>query len=395
MNEKSNKIKLAILSFSCNFVIGSLAMITGATLADLALEYNTDLSQIVLIGSAYSAGRVLISLCLGKIIDRIGVTKMLGISLLVMCLYLGLLPNCNNIVAGCIASFIGGVGFGGADASVPVILSAAFRENISSAFSAGQVLYGCGGFAVSYLAVLMLQLNLSYKFIYYLFILIICFIIVGLIILTKKGIIQPYQEDNTVRPLYTKNKLLATLVVFIASFAYCIIANLAGTYIIPFGQGVGMNEVEAGYLLTVYNVGSVIGAIVFTPVLAKVNEKKVFLINTIVSVIALSNAFVINSKIGYFIALAVVGGFHGVLYSTILTIATRVDYKRPGYAAALVGTGGGVGDILAPIASSLLVKSLGIVSTFKSLIIVFSVQLLAAVFLNFLTHNHKPKNVEE
>ena len=66
-----------------------------------------------------------------------------------------------------------------------------------------------------------------------------------------------------------------------------------------------------------------------------------------------------------------------------MTVATRMDYKHISRAGALIGTLGGASDIMTPIITGVLVSSFGISITFKYVVLMLIIAILAAIVFQF------------
>ena len=75
----------------------------------------------------------------------------------------------------------------------------------------------------------------------------------------------------------------------------------------------------------------------------------------------------------------------GVLFSVIVTIATRIGYKHISVASSLVATAGGASDILTPVVTGFLVEKLGIGFSFSYAAMMIVISIIAAVVLKMST----------
>ena len=145
-------------------------------------------------------------------------------------------------------------------------------------------------------------------------------------------------------------------------------------------------------MLTVYNVGSVIGSCVFTVVLKKVKEQTVLLGNNIFALAAL--ALVLGSRRTelYFAGFFLAGVFLGVLFSVIVAVATRIGYERISVAGSYVATAGGGSDILTPVITGFLVGQLGVRISLYYVVLMIAVSLLAAWIVRMNTTEKKKED---
>nr|WP_317379827.1 hypothetical protein [uncultured Faecalimonas sp.] len=75
----------------------------------------------------------------------------------------------------------------------------------------------------------------------------------------------------------------------------------------------------------------------------------------------------------------------------IVTIATRIGYKRISVASSLVATASGASDILTPIVTGMVVSALGIHMSVGYAILMAAVSILATVILWINTTDVKPE----
>ena len=192
------------------------------------------------------------------------------------------------------------------------------------------------------------------------------------------------QEQN-VKPIHVKHKLLAYGAILIICAAYSAVVNTLGLYLSSFAENIGIAQSTSAFMLTVYNVGCVIGSFVFVIVLKKVKAQIVLLVNNICALAAIGAALAINTVAAYFIGMFTAGFFLGVLFSVIVAVATRIGYERISVASSLVATASGLSDILTPVVTGFLVGRLGVGFSFKYAMIMIAVCIVAAAVLRLNT----------
>lgn len=384
-----NKRLLAFLAFAMYFLTGAACIVVGSGLPHLVKMYDMKLDQVVLLGSAYAFGRVLTVYTTGRLVEKLGPIKVLAAGVMLMAVFLLGLPTIVNYYAGLCFAFLGGVGMGAQDTVCPVLLSVAFQKNYAGSLSAGQALFGLGSFATPFLVGVLLAKDAPFYFAYYILLIvpIVMLICMPFAKLDMKAHAQN-QEEN-VKPLYVKHKLLAYGAILLICAAYSAVVNTLGLYLSSFAENIGISQSTSAFMLTVYNVGCVIGSFVFVLVLKRVKAQIVLLVNNICAVAAIVAALVINTVEAYFIGMFTAGFFLGVLFSVIVAIATRIGYDRISVASSLVATAGGLSDILTPIVTGFLVGKLGVGFSFKYAIIMIAVSIAAALVLRLNTTEKK------
>ncbi len=375
---------IAFLAFAMYFLTGAACILVGSSLPHLVDMYGMKLNQVVLLGSAYAMGRVLTVYMTGRLVEKSGPMKVLaGGTALIAAFLLGV-PTIVNYYAGLVFAFLGGVGMGAQDTVCPVLLSAAFKENYAGSLSAGQALFGLGNFATPFLIGVLLSGDRPFYYAYYLLI-VPAVMLICIPFARMDGNKQETAGEEGVKPLYAKNIFLAYAAIIIVCAAYSAVVNTIGLYTSSFAESLGIAQSTSAFMLTVYNIGCVAGSFVFVIVLKKAEIQKVLLINCLCALAAIEAALFINKTAVYFVGLFIAGFFLGVLFSVIVTIATRIGYKHISVASSLVATAGGASDILTPVVTGFLVEKLGIGFSFSYAAMMIVISIIAAVVLKMST----------
>lgn len=382
---------IAFLAFAMYFLTGAACIVVGSSLPHLVKLYDMDLEKVVLLGSAYAMGRLSTVYFTGRMVEKFGPMKVLAGGVLMVAAFLFGIPTIVNYYAGMCFAFLGGVGMGAQDTVCPLLLSMVAKENYAGSLSAGQALFGLGSFATPFLVGLLLSNSLPFYYAYYILLLvpIVMLVIIPFVKLDGKGTGQG-QEEN-VKPLYVKRAWIAYTAMFVVCAAYSAVVNTLGLYISSFAEGIGISPATSAFMLTVYNIGCVCGSFLFVIILKKVSVQFVLLGNFVLAGAALLLSMVINRVEIYFICFFVAGFFLGVLFSVIVTIATRIGYKRISVASSLVATASGASDILTPIVTGMVVSALGIHMSVGYAILMAAVSILATVILWINTTDVKPE----
>ena len=382
---------IAFLAFAMYFLTGAACIVVGSSLPHLVKLYDMDLEKVVLLGSAYAMGRLSTVYFTGRMVEKSDQMKVLAGGVLMVAAFLFGIPTIVNYYAGMCFAFLGGVGMGAQDTVCPLLLSMVAKENYAGSLSAGQALFGLGSFATPFLVGLLLSNSLPFYYAYYILLVvpIVMLVIIPFVKLDGKGTGQG-QEEN-VKPLYVKRAWIAYTAMFVVCAAYSAVVNTLGLYISSFAEGIGISPATSAFMLTVYNVGCVCGSFLFVIILKKVSVQFVLLGNFVLAGAALLLSMVINRVEIYFICFFVAGFFLGVLFSVIVTIATRIGYKRISVASSLVATASGASDILTPIVTGMVVSALGIHMSVGYAILMAAVSILATVILWINTTDVKPE----
>ena len=389
---RKNNGLIAFLAFGMYYITGAECMVVGSSLTHLVSMYGMEMDKVVLLGSAFALGRVLTVYPTGRMVEKFGPKKVLAAGILLISAYLLGVPTVVNYYAGMCFAFLGGAGMGAQDTVCPLLLSAVFKKNYAGSLSAGQALFGLGGFSTPFLIGVLLTEGMPFYGAYYILLIVPVIMLVCLPFVKMSAQAQQGAQEESVKPLYTKHKVLAWGGILILCAAYSAVVNTLGLYISSFAESVGVSQANAAFMLTVYNVGSVIGSCVFTVVLKKVKEQTVLLGNNIFALAAL--ALVLGSRRTelYFAGFFLAGVFLGVLFSVIVAVATRIGYERISVAGSYVATAGGGSDILTPVITGFLVGQLGVRISLYYVVLMIAVSLLAAWIVRMNTTEKKKED---
>lgn len=380
----------AFLSFAMYFLTGTACLVVGGSLPYLVDLYNMKLNHVVLMGSAYAMGRVIAAYRVGRLVEILGIKKVLTAGVVLISFFFIGIPIVKNYYAGLFLAFLGGVGMASQDTVCPVLLSAAFSDNYASALSAGQALFGLGAFTTPLLIGLLLRADLPFYYSYYI-LLLVPFVMLVCIPFVKANIDNSKAKVRivSVKPLYTRKKLLAYLAIFFVCITYSATVNTLGLYISTFALDLGVSQSSSAFMLTLFNVGSVLGALAFIFILRKISSRNVLIMNNAIALMAIIAGLLVNKIPVFFVMLFIAGFFLGVLFSLIVEVATRIGYNRISIAGSLVATVSGSSDILTPIITGFLIARIGIKFSFIYTIIMIFICLIAAVILKIYTTDQK------
>ena len=384
MRKKSTLI--TILAFGLYFLVGAAALLVGSSLTQLIGVYDRTMDAVVLLGSSFAIGRVSTVGLTGRLVEKIGAKAVYAISVLATCVYFVGIPLFPNYYAGMAAAFLGGVGMGAEDAVCPLMLSISCRNNYAGALSAGQAFFCVGSFAMPFLIGVMLSERLPFYGAFYVLtaialILLVCLPFVKLEKHTKTAETQ----EEQVKPLYTKKLWLAYAGALIGVACFSGAVNVLSLYTASFAQSMGISEANAAFMLTIYNIGGVIGSFAFTWILKKMKERIIVIINSVISMIALAAAILFHKTEIYFICLFITGTFLGVMFSLFVAITTRIGYKRISVASSYVAIAAGISDVMTPILSGALVGVFGVGSAFYYALATVVLMLASSILVNAVT----------
>ncbi len=390
---QNRRFIFGFVAFALYFLTGAACIVVGSGLSHFADKFSTDIKTIVILGSLYSLGRVSTVYLTGKLVEKVGPFKVTIMGIFLMGLYLTGMAYTHSFYYALIFAYIGGVGMGAQDTVCPLFLSVAFPDNYAGSLSAGQGLFGLGGFVTPFLTGVMLMNKLPFYFAYY--VLLVFAIITLIFVLYEKKTINTIlnqksnitlSEESQIKPLFTKNKVMAFTAILLAAATYSTTVNAIGLYTTTFAEYQGFSSANAVFLLTVYNVGAVIGSLIFILILKRISAVNILIVNNILSIIIFAILEYIKKPTVYFICLFSAGFLLGVLFSLIVEITTRIGYERISVASAYVAVAGGFSDVLTPIITGLIVGMFGIASIYRYVLISIIITTALAIIVRIYTY---------
>ena len=393
---QNRRFIFGFVAFALYFLTGAACIVVGSGLSHFADKFSTDIKTIVILGSLYSLGRVSTVYLTGKLVEKIGPLKVTIMGIFLMGLYLTGIAYTHSFYYALVFAYIGGVGMGAQDTVCPLFLSVAFPNNYAGSLSAGQGLFGLGGFVTPFLTGVMLMNKLPFYFAYYV---LLVFAIITLTfvlyekkvintILTQKGNIT-LSEESQIKPLFTKNKVMAFTAILLATATYSTTVNTIGLYTTTFAEYQGFTSANAVFLLTVYNVGAVIGSLIFILILKRVSAVNILIVNNILSIIIFAILEYTKKPTVYFICLFAAGFLLGVLFSLIVEITTRIGYERISVTSSYVAVAGGFSDVFTPIVTGFIVGIFGIASIYRYVFISIIITTALAIIVRIYTYESR------
>lgn len=395
--KSSNKILVGFLAFAMYFLTGAACVMVGSSMPQLVEMYHMPISKVVILGSAYALGRILTVLITGKMVEKLGSLKVLFAGVFLTGVFLAGVPTFQNFYAGLVFTFIGGVGMGSQDATTPVLLSYTFsKKAYDGSLSGGQGIFGVGTFVAPFLIGVFLKGKLPFYLSYYVLaaFAVLMLILIPFARIDRNSSSTDEKENETVKPLYTKNAIVSYISIFVVVFAFSALSSALGLYIAAFAQSIGVSASNAAFMFTVYNIGCVIGGFVFMIVLRFIKSQTVLMMNCACAFVAIAVALMINKPQAYFVCLFIAGLFLGVLFSVIVAISTRIGYKHMSIASSLVATASGAGDFLTPMITGAVVASFGLKSAFTFSLAMLAICVVSALILKMDTTEELTVNAE-
>ena len=380
----------AFEAFSLYLLTGAACIVLGSSMTQLTRHLGVGIAAVAALGSAFGLGRVLTVFLMGHLTERFGAKRILAAGALLLFCFLTVMPLTCSYPLALAVSLLGGIGMGTQDTTCPVILSGVYPQRYASAMSAGQAFFGAGCFLPPLLMSIVLRLELPFGVTYYAFaaLALVMLALLPAVRLPEQGALPPEERLPALR---LRSRALGYALFSVICVCYCAIINTVNLYTASVAQQMGVPAAGAVLLLTVYNVGSMAGSLLFIGILRRARPATVLWCNTLAALCCVALAVRLRSAAVFFVALFFAGAFLGVLFSILITLSTGMNPDHAGLAGALVAVLGGGSDTVTPLITGRLVTAFGPGAAYAYVLLMLALTLAGAVGFRALCVFERPQ----
>ena len=361
MEKRINSNIALFESFCFCLTTGAAAVILGVFLTQLREYYDLSLTKAATISAAFAFGRFISVFVYGAITDKIGAKKVFMLGVVLEMIFFFTIPLTKSYQMAVIVAFIGGAGMSAQDTANPSILRNTFPKTYASVMSIAQAFFGIGCFIPSLYYSILLRWVDYFPIVFYT-LGVLCLVLVLLFpkFNPPESITDNLEKDEPVQKgIQLKNFALGLGILIVACGMYCAATNTVTLYSSTFAQTLAISPAMAANLITVYNVGGMIGSFLGAIINRYVLPRRLIWIYASVAVVILITIRFINQPMGYFVGFMLMGMCLGNVYSLFVVTASSLFPTRVAMAAAGVSVTSSVFDTAAPLLTSRLVESHG------------------------------------
>lgn len=395
-NEMTKKVKwiATFEAYTMYLMTGAACLMIGTTLPHLMKHFGVDLVAVAALGSIFALGRVTTVFVVGYLTEKFGPKRILGAGFVLLLSFMAGIPSTTSYTAAMVFCFLGGIGMGTQDAACPVVLGEVYPGSHASALSAGQAFFGAGCFLPPMVMSVTLLLNLPFTYTYYVFAVVALGALAVLPLMNlPKSVAVPsvVHEAASAKggPSGMKGRWLMLLSFAFVCIFYCASTNTVSLYTSSFAVYIGMQEKAAVMLLSIYNIGSMLGSLLFVGILRRAKPVNVLGVNLLIAI----GCFLLVLWVRSFPVLAVLyftaGMFIGVLFSIMVTLAVSLAPDKASRAAAVVAMLSGGADIVSPLVTGAIITATGIMFSLYYILIMLTVTLLSSLLFRKLYSRHR------
>ncbi|CAL4325392.1 Protein TsgA [Buchnera aphidicola (Eriosoma grossulariae)] len=382
-----NKISLTLISFFSYFLTGSLVIVTGMIMGNIAKFFNTSLSSMSYTFTILNFG-ILMAICLNTWIKNY-ISFKIQIYFGYICIIVAILAliYSKNLIIFSMSMFILGIVSG-----ITMSIGTFFITYLYDGHQRAIVLlitdsfFSMAGMVFPFISSMILSYQKPW---YWIYILIGIIYSIIFIIAINTNFPQLNNYLNNKKTINQKKPIKINIIILSISATCYILGQLGFISWIPeyIMQTKHLTINQAGKLVSYFWMLYMIGMWIFSIILNFINIKKLFLFLTGTSTI-LMYLFINNqeiNKLEYLIAL--LGFFSSAIYTIIITLASLQTKKPSVKNINLILISGTIGTLLTFIITSVIVEKKGIYAVLITSNILYAIVFILSITLNFFTIN--------
>lgn len=375
------------VTYGAMFIEGGLNTIFVALMVLLANHFDVPKDEISILIQVKGYGTLLTLYFSGTLSDRFGRRRIILLGALGFIVFLIGFALSPTIQIALIFAFLAGMGHGLMDSPAISIIFDAIDGNTGPAMSLVQVFFSGGATITTLAASFMIANGAPWQYMIYAYLLLMALFLVVTLAAKYPKVKGTATGDDEKRIVFNRKPLVKVEGLFLGITAF-VFANVQGilmTWIPSFGVGAkGFVEEVAVRMLSMYQLGSVIGAVVFAFLLLKYHSTIFMIANPILTLAAIGVSLITDSELILSAMYFASGIGMGIYFSLLISTAGEMFSDNAGSATGAVGTVNMLGNIFAVSVTAQLLKIVSIAEIF----VIAAILLAALIVLAFLFRRH-------
>lgn len=370
-----------LVSFFNNFYAGMMNLILIGLQISFMISLDRPATDTALLISLQSFGTLFTMYFAGSLSDKVGRKNLMMIGIGFYLVYIIGFLTFNNFNAMIVFSILAGIGSGLIDSPGKSLIFDAVNGKTGPYLSVNQVFFSAGTVLSTTLASLFTLKGWSWKNIYVFFLVIT---VMYLIVLSKSKFppVKRFKvKANDVRSSENLGARPIMMVLLIIMLLFATIQSVLSTWLPQLAMSVkNMSEASSVSLLTYYQVGGILGAILIGRWLKKIHTTTFMIISPLVVLIVLNMVVFmpINTVMGMLVL--ILGFFLAIYYAYCINMGGLIYPNNTGAASGAVGTMFMFGQTITITLSTFFVKRWDLLSLFIVSIVLVIVLLLFATY---------------
>lgn len=381
---QNNKVKRSVpaLAYLSILAVSMSMFIINSTLVPLSVFFNVDIVHISWTVSCLGIGRMSTQLFCGKLADKFGRKLFTLIGMALMLIFFIGMPLAKSFVMALVLTTIGGMGYGMVNTSILAVIFDCFAPvgKNATAQSYVQLFFAGGGVIIPFIAEKILSKGISWSYLYwgcgiYVLLLTIC---LSLIKFPKQFKREGKDSDFIIKPKLLKEGVILCAAVF---FIYST-GLISSTWISLLASDTfSIDSVTALRALTVYNLGSVVGTIIFAQLVKKIHGTILLMVNAVVALISFSICLLTSSMMVFFSAAFMAGFVVAISFNIGVSVGGEMFSDNAATISGWISVMSGLAGLTMPLILGVLKNALGLRMAFSLVIVLLAIAIVVTTTL--------------
>ena len=379
-----NKVKRSVpaLAYLSILAVSMTMFIINATLVPLSVFFNVDIVDISLAVSCLGVGRMSTQLFCGKLADKYGRKIIASIGMILMLTFFIGMPFAKSLVDALVLTTIGGMGYGMVNTSMLALIFDCFAPlgKNATAQSYVQLFFAGGGVIIPFIAERILSQGISWTYLYLGCGIYTLLLTIGILLVRFPA---QYKRESKDSGFVIKPSLLKEGVILCASVFFIYSTGLiSSTWIsILASDTFNIDSILALRALTIYNLGSVIGTIVFAQLVKKIHGTILLMVNAIVALISFAVCLLTSSMTIFFIGAFMAGFVVAISFNIGVSVGGELFFDNAATISGWISVMSGLAGLTMPIIVGALKDSYGLRSAFSIVIYLLVIAIVITTIL--------------
>ena len=381
-NDKVKRSVVPALAYLSILAVSMTMFIINSTLVPLSVFFNVDIVSISYAVSCLGIGRMSTQLFCGKLADKYGRKIITLIGMVLMLIFFIGMSFTKSFVLALVLTTIGGMGYGMVNTSMLALIFDCFAPlgKNATAQSYVQLFFAGVGVIIPFIAEKALSKGISWSYLYlgcgiYTLILTIFIFIVKF---PKQYKREATEAGFVIKPsLIKEGVLLCGAVFFIYSTGL-----VSSTWISPLASDkFSIDSITALRTLTIYNLGSVIGTIVFAQLVKKIHGTILLMTNAVIALISFSICLLTSSMTIFFVSAFMAGFVVAISFNIGVSVGGEMFYDNVATISGLISVMSGLAGLTMPIIVGALKDAFGLRIAFSFVIVLLVIAIGVTITL--------------
>lgn len=350
--------------FALYLIAGTTGQVVSIALPMLQNHFDAPLMAVTAISSAFSLGRLSTVLIMGWLTEKIGPKWVMLAGVCLMAAFFCGVAATTSVTVAIVFGVLGGIGMGTQDAAGPAILVRVFPNSYASFLGIAQSCFAAGTFLPALCMSAVLGTGRPFYVTYHILAL-LCLPLLALLPFMKWK-----QEKPTPAPAAGgkgqgagagRRKLYPWLLLLVVILFYS--GSGTNLYTTTYAISRGLTEERAMVILTVSNLGSMLGAMFFSAVLRKHRAIDVLIVDFIGAFACILMTRLCSGFAALCVFYFLTNAFLNIVFNINVTLAVQIDPARAGSAGAIVAMVGSGFGVLLPLVTGAIATASGVGAT--------------------------------